>query len=699
MPKKVGRANYIHRSALADLPAADRTRVQRGAIVLPGGFDWSIARIVRQAGGHEIMFGETTSFDRNPHPALKRSVLVRVGRQKAQAGKVRSYNPQNRPIYHRKEQMMSASHPRYAAFAQLTADEDRAGLLSRPDIGREASWACLLADNDWMIRGHHLVRADTQAVGSRALDLGAIVASVVAAPQQQSTLNLGAITGDVIGRPTRAPGQQKGHGRLPGRGVDPKEAWLRLLKRRRPPLDMVGWSQRRRQIAQGFVPDLRWYDVILINTSAGKDSIVTALEVFRMAQEQGVVDRIIMVHADLGLVEWEGSAELAAEHAKILGVPFEVVRKPIDFLERILAYGMWPSRSSRFCTGEYKTAEVDKLITRLTERLTDTSGGYSLSRPERQQQLKTTLRAMANLELHGRKIGRGGELSAAYRAKMERADAYRAFLDTGLRPVRFLNVLGLRAAEGGKGGDRYKKAPFLRKQDDTRRLVDTWLPVHAWSDDEVWEVVNAGRLPPPKTYACGMTRHSCMFCVMAGKSDLINAALLSPEMLDEYVKLQRTLTDPRVNPWHGDVLRMDDRTLTVLARYRPGHGTPHQIVFTTRPVNADEHSAVVAKGKVALAQFIDGFDTKTVPIEEWRTQVKGVQVVRLGRNAFLRNRYFPPMPVQQIARLTKRLQAQGVDPRQDKDAARQVIDEVVAEWKAAHKANPPQMSAWRPFDE
>jgi len=56
--------------------------------------------------------------------------------------------------------------------------------------------------------------------------------------------------------------------------------------------------------------DLTTVDVILINTSSGKDSLVMLDEVTRLAFLQGVLDRVVAVHADLGRSEWPGTREL-----------------------------------------------------------------------------------------------------------------------------------------------------------------------------------------------------------------------------------------------------------------------------------------------------------------------------------------------------------------------------------------------------
>ena len=60
-------------------------------------------------------------------------------------------------------------------------------------------------------------------------------------------------------------------------------------------------------------PHLADYDVILLNTSAGKDSQAMMDLVVAQARAEGVVGRLIAVHCDLGDVEWPGTRHLAAE--------------------------------------------------------------------------------------------------------------------------------------------------------------------------------------------------------------------------------------------------------------------------------------------------------------------------------------------------------------------------------------------------
>src|SRR3990172_3275915 len=100
--------------------------------------------------------------------------------------------------------------------------------------------------------------------------------------------------------------------------------------------------------------DLTAYDVILINSSAGKDSLAMLDYICEMAREQGVLNRVTVVHADLGRVEWAGTRELAERQAVAQGVPFRAVSRPQgDLLTHVEERGMWPDSARRYCTSDH----------------------------------------------------------------------------------------------------------------------------------------------------------------------------------------------------------------------------------------------------------------------------------------------------------------------------------------------------------
>lgn len=689
MPKRVGLATYVHRSAIADLKPAQRRRLQAAARRLHKMHrrDWTVAR-VRPL---DVMFAATTSFDTDPHPEMRWSIRVEHGASSTPT----TYAADNPPIYHRKEQMLRTTHPRYAQFAALTAAEDQAGLLGRPEIGRRRNWERLLASHRLTIEGHKLVSKR----GSRAVvDLDALIAQVEGlTPKQEADALFAELFPQTAARKTaepvkpRLPPQERRRvfsqipsQILPGRGPDPMEDWIDLVMAvtggATPPKELPlnrprgGYSKVRPKTTEAqrarlmkFVPDLRWYDVILVNTSAGKDSIAMSLLLYRLAKELGITDRLVMVHADLGFVEWAGTAALAAEHADTLGLPIEIVSRQINLLDRILSYGLWPDHGSRYCTGEYKTALVEMLTTRMVEDKTGSSVGNTLDKADVKRRRDSRRTALAQMEAQERRfrpekrfIGTGTEYAGYVRLRREVAEL-EATLATGIRPVRFLNALGLRGAESDA---RKGKPTFYRKTMTNRRVVDTWLPIQDWPHTRVFAAMNNGPLRPPPTYACGMSRHSCVFCIMAAHPDLIRAALLSPDLLARYVALEQTLLDPRINPWDGDVIDVRDQRWTVVERIRPGELAeagvlPHKITYRA-----------------------GGERAKTIDLATWRKLVEGATVIELGRKHRTK-RSFPPMPMREIKALSDQLRRAGIDPRKDVAKTGLAIKGLLAKRRAA----------------
>jgi 3'-phosphoadenosine 5'-phosphosulfate sulfotransferase (PAPS reductase)/FAD synthetase len=228
-------------------------------------------------------------------------------------------------------------------------------------------------------------------------------------------------------------------------------------------------------------PDLATYDLILVNTSAGKDSQAMLDYVVELARAAGVQHRIELVHCDLGRMEWPGTRELAEEHARHYGLPLHVVARDRDLLHQVEhERGMWPDSARRYCTSDQKTSQVAKLITRRAHAL--------------------------------RLLG---------------------------RVPRVLNCLGMRAEESPA---RAKKVPFGPDgASNTVKVVDRWLPIHTWTLADVWARVRAAGTRPHPAYAAGMPRLSCRFCVLASRSALVLSARLNPELAAEYAAVERRI--------------------------------------------------------------------------------------------------------------------------------------------------------------
>lgn len=231
--------------------------------------------------------------------------------------------------------------------------------------------------------------------------------------------------------------------------------------------------------------DLREWDVILVNTSGGKDSQAMLDLVVELAEQAGVRDRVVLVHADLGRVEWNGVKDLVKEHASHYSLPLEIEKRPQgDLLEHVEKRGMWPSSTARYCTSDHKRGQIRKVMTRLVK---------------------------------------------AWRAR------------TGeTRRCRILNCMGLRAEESPA---RAKKEPLKPSDATTKttREVWDWLPILGWKVAQVWDRIAQAETRHHWAYDLGMPRLSCVFCIFAPLSALLVAAKHNPELLDEYVRVEQKI--------------------------------------------------------------------------------------------------------------------------------------------------------------
>ena len=230
-------------------------------------------------------------------------------------------------------------------------------------------------------------------------------------------------------------------------------------------------------------PLLTEYDWIVLNSSAGKDSQAMLDVVIELATLQGVRDRVVVVHCDLGRVEWQGTRALAEEHAKHYGVRFEVVSRPQgDLLTHVEQRGLWPGPDTRYCTSQHKTGQVYTLFTRL--------------------------------------VRESGDLG---------------------RPVRILNCLGIRAQESPV---RSKKRPFvarITKASNGKRTVSEWFPVFRFTVEQVWARIAQAGTRAHDAYALGMPRLSCCFCILAPKPALVLAGTHNRALLDAYVAVEERI--------------------------------------------------------------------------------------------------------------------------------------------------------------
>ena len=95
---------------------------------------------------------------------------------------------------------------------------------------------------------------------------------------------------------------------------------------------------------------------------------------------------------------------------------------------------------------------------------------------------------------------------------------------------RTLFVTGERAEESS-AGSRYKTfEPHRtdRRFGRSRRHVDHYRPVHSWSEQQVWDIIERHRINPHPAYKLGWGRLSCMTCIFGSASQWASVKAIDP---------------------------------------------------------------------------------------------------------------------------------------------------------------------------
>lgn len=212
-----------------------------------------------------------------------------------------------------------------------------------------------------------------------------------------------------------------------------------------------------------------------VNHSGGKDSQAMYAVVKSLVPRK----QILVIHADLGDVEWPG----VKEHIKQSVDPaFPLIickNENRTLLSMVEDRGMFPSPKQRQCTSDLKRGPIERELRRFLK---------------------------ANPQFDG----------------------------------RIVNCIGLRAQESP---DRAKKAALQKndKMSVAGRQWLTWLPIHHFSVEQVFEAIAADDQVLHPAYGKGASRLSCAFCIMSSEADLKVAARENPELYSRYCALERRL--------------------------------------------------------------------------------------------------------------------------------------------------------------
>lgn len=261
---------------------------------------------------------------------------------------------------------------------------------------------------------------------------------------------------------------------------------------------------------------------VAIGVSGGKDSQAAALATFRHLDSIGHAGPRILIHADLGSVEWNNSFRICEELADRLRCDLVVVRRKAgglmerwesrwlssktryEQLSTVTLVPCWSTPDMRFCTSEQKTHVIT------------------------------------------------AELRRRFKGQT------------------IINVTGVRHEES-----RNRARMPIADADSSGRLIN-WRPIIHLTSDEVFDLIDSSGLQPHPAYRIfGMGRVSCRFCIMSNIADM-TAASGQAESHDLYRQMVQLEIDSSFAfqgaRWLGDVaahiLTPESRDALAVAKQR-----------------------------------------------------------------------------------------------------------------------------------
>jgi len=214
--------------------------------------------------------------------------------------------------------------------------------------------------------------------------------------------------------------------------------------------------------------------LVVVNHSGGKDSQATYAVIRSLVPHA----QIVVVHADLGEVEWGGVKTHIAENIDHeLHIAQAIYKDGAEktLLNMVERRGMFPSSAARWCTSDLKRGPAEKVIRRLSK-------------------------------------------------------------ETG-RPI-VISCFGFRAEESSARAKR----PVWSKNERNSKAGRVWFdfnPIHDLTTKEVFEVIASVDQEAHPAYAAGNERLSCVFCIFGSRNDLRLGAAARPELFAKYVELEQ----------------------------------------------------------------------------------------------------------------------------------------------------------------
>lgn len=110
------------------------------------------------------------------------------------------------------------------------------------------------------------------------------------------------------------------------------------------------------------------------------------------------------------------------------------------------------------------------------------------------------------------------------------------------RDKRTLVITGERAEESAARAKYQTFEPDRTDKRDSKKLhrhVDHWRPVHAWSEQQVWDIIKRHGIMPHPAYRLGWGRLSCMACIFGSSKQWASIQEIAPKRLERIAEYEQ----------------------------------------------------------------------------------------------------------------------------------------------------------------
>jgi 3'-phosphoadenosine 5'-phosphosulfate sulfotransferase (PAPS reductase)/FAD synthetase len=304
-----------------------------------------------------------------------------------------------------------------------------------------------------------------------------------------------------------------------------------------------------------------------VSISGGKDSQAMLYSIARLHREHGWTGEIFAVHAHLGRAEWPQTLEHCQRIANAAGVGLIVLRRPQgDLVEEIrtrmealrgTGKPHWPDAGNRYCTSDQKRGQIDKVLR--APHWPSAANRYCTSH-QKTNQIDKVLRSPwpTATQRYCTADQKRDQIVKAHR-KYELVIAAQGMRAEESPRRAKMTAVTVAARVTAKALTELTSEQALDAKTDGQRLALDWLPLHEWTEADVWEacgttlgdvnrrreLYKSGRHEEAlhgfvghPAYVFGSTRLSCALCVLASRNDLEVGAKHNPDLLREYVAME-----------------------------------------------------------------------------------------------------------------------------------------------------------------